>query len=198
MCNLLNKKLSEHIAVVQKILADDKLKRKIYIAGEEIVRAIENGNKILLFGNGGSAADCQHIAAEFVGRFKKERTGYPAIALTVDTSVLTSVSNDYSFDKIYERQVEAIGCENDIAIGISTSGQSKNVLLALKKAKEMKIKTVMLCGENGSSFDSDIIIPVPSDKTEFIQEGHIIIGHFWADYVERVSENQSTAMRNKD
>lgn len=185
MCDLLNKKLDEHIAVVQKITADDELKKKINTAGEEIIQAIKNGNKILLFGNGGSAADCQHIAAEFVGRFKKERQGYPAIALTVDTSILTSVSNDYSFDKVYERQIEALGCENDIAIGISTSGQSKNVLLALKKAKEMKLKTVMLCGEKTSSFDSDIIIPVPSDKAEFVQESHIIIGHFWADYVEK-------------
>lgn len=185
MCDLFNKKLNEHLAVVQKITADNELKKKIYMVGEEIIQAIENGNKILLFGNGGSAADCQHIAAEFVGRFKRERQGYPAIALTVDTSILTSVSNDYSFDKVYERQIEALGCENDIAIGISTSGQSKNVLLALKKAKEMKLKTVMLCGENGSSFDSDIIIPVPSDKAEFVQESHIIIGHFWADYVEK-------------
>ena len=128
MFESLDTKIKKHNAAVARLSENDDLKSKIYSAADAVVSTLKEGNKILLFGNGGSAADCQHIAAEFVGRFKKERQGYPAIALTVDTSVLTSISNDYSFEDVFCRQIEAIGRNGDTAIGISTSGSSANVL----------------------------------------------------------------------
>ncbi len=188
MFDMLDKKLSEHISVVSEIMKSEDIKSDICAAAEAVAEAVKRGNKILLFGNGGSAADCQHIAAEFVGRFKKERNGYPAIALTVDTSVLTSVANDYSFDTVYSRQIEALGRKGDTAVGISTSGSSKNVIAGLKTAKEKGLLTVLFCGKKYDPDSADIIVSVPSDKTEIIQECHIITGHFIAGYAENKIE----------
>jgi len=133
--------------------------------------------KVILFGNGGSAADCQHIAAEFTNRFSIEREPLPAISLTTDTSTLTAISNDYNFNEIFRKQISAIGQEGDIAIGISTSGTSKNVILALNKAKELNIKTILLTGNININYDYDEIIKVESNTTARIQEIHILIGH---------------------
>ncbi len=184
MFDSFDRKINEHNAAVNEMLKNDDLKSIIYSVAEAVVCSIKNNKKILLFGNGGSAADCQHIAAEFVGRFKKERYAYPAIALTVDTSVLTSISNDYSFDSVFSRQVEAIGKKGDVAVGISTSGSSKNVLEGLNQAKKNGLVTVLFCGRQYNSGCADLIVPVPSDNAETIQECHIIIGHFIAGCTE--------------
>ncbi|WP_373032740.1 D-sedoheptulose 7-phosphate isomerase [Sulfurovum sp.] len=143
---------------------------------------LKNGNKILLCGNGGSAADAQHIAAELAGRYKSERKGLPGIALTTDTSLLTAVGNDYGFDRIFDRQVEALARKGDLLIGISTSGNSKNVLNALNLARNMGCKTIGLSGRGGGMMNEfcDINLVVPSDDTPRIQEIHILIGHIIA------------------
>ena len=160
---------------------------RIFNVFSEIARRIKNGNKVLLCGNGGSAADCQHIAAEFVGRFKLERRALPAIALTTDTSILTAVGNDYSFDKIFERQVEALGKEGDVLIGISTSGNSENVVRAVLKAKEMGILTVGFLGRDGGKLAELVDHPfiVKNFSTPRIQEVHITLGHVLCDFVEK-------------
>lgn len=149
-------------------------------------QAIHNGNKILLCGNGGSAADSQHMAAEFVGRFVKERVSLPAIALTTDTSILTAVGNDYGYDEVFRRQVEGLGREGDVLIGISTSGNSKNVLAAFVQAKKMRIHTVAFTGgKNSTSEDiADVVLKVPSTVTARIQECHILVGHIICQYVD--------------
>lgn len=150
-------------------------------------QAIHDRNKIILCGNGGSAADSQHIAAEFVGRFVKERVSLPAIALTTDTSILTAVGNDYGYDEVFRRQVEGLGREGDVLIGISTSGNSKNVLSAFAQAKKMGIYTVAFTGgKNSKSEDiADIVLKVPSTVTARIQECHILVGHIICQYVDK-------------
>ncbi|MEO2082688.1 MAG: D-sedoheptulose 7-phosphate isomerase [Desulfurobacteriaceae bacterium] len=160
---------------------------RIYRVFLEVAQRIKNGNKLLLCGNGGSAADCQHIAAELVGRFSIERRGLPAIALTTDTSILTAVANDYSFDRIFERQVEALGKEGDVLIGISTSGNSENVIRAVEKAKEMGILTVGFLGKDGGKLASMVDHPfiVKSFSTPRIQEVHITLGHVLCDFIEK-------------
>ncbi len=144
-------------------------------------------NKVLVFGNGGSAAQAQHFAAEMVGRFQKDRKGFPVIALSTDTSILTSVGNDFGFESIFERQIEAIGKEGDVAFGISTSGNSENVLSALKKAKEMKLKTIALLGRNGGKIKDYVhkSIIFKGDLTPRIQEYHEICLHFISFLVEQ-------------
>ncbi len=162
---------------------EEKLKEAI----EKIIEALERGNKILICGNGGSAADAQHFAAELVGRFKLERKGLPAIALTTDTSILTAIGNDYSFDNIFERQVEALGKEGDVLIGISTSGNSENVIRAVKKAKELNIYTIGLLGKGGGKLKDlvDLALIVPSNNTPRIQECHVTIYHVICEEVEK-------------
>ncbi|ADY73575.1 Phosphoheptose isomerase [Desulfurobacterium thermolithotrophum DSM 11699] len=159
----------------------------IYNVFLEIAKRVKNGKKILLCGNGGSAADCQHIAAELVGRFGMERRALPAIALTTDTSILTALGNDYSFDRIFERQVEALGEEGDVLIGISTSGNSKNVINAVKKAKEKKLLTVGFLGKDGGELLKvvDHCFVVKSFSTPRIQEVHITLGHILCDFIEK-------------
>ena len=153
-----------------------------------VVEAFKSGNKILLFGNGGSAADAQHIAAEFVNRFLIERPPLPAIALTTDTSVLTSISNDYGYVDSFSKQVKALGREGDVAIGLSTSGTSANVIKAIKVAKEMGLKTVSLTGGDGGEIAklSDVALVVDSPSTPRIQEVHITIGHVLCEMVDRM------------
>lgn len=157
----------------------------ILAAARTIADAFKGGGKVLLFGNGGSAADAQHIAAEFMNRFLIERPPLPAVALTTDTSILTSVSNDYAFDDVFAKQVKALGKKGDVAIGISTSGSSPNVLKALRAAKKMGLTTVGLCGEGGKMASlSDILLAVPSKSTPRIQEAHIAIGHILCELTD--------------
>lgn len=152
-----------------------------------IIDCLKRGGKVILFGNGGSAADAQHIAAELIGRFKKDRTALAAIALTTNTSVLTSLANDYGYEVIFAKQIEALGQKNDIAIGISTSGKAKNVTLGLKQAKKNGLKTVALTGGDGGEIAkiTDVSFIVPSSVTARIQEAHITIGHIICELVEQ-------------
>jgi D-sedoheptulose 7-phosphate isomerase len=150
-------------------------------------RALRDGGKLLLFGNGGSAADAQHIAAELVGRYALDRPGMPAIALTTDSSILTSVGNDYGFDSIFERQIEALAAEGDVALGISTSGNSNNVRRGLLRAKQIgRITTAALLGRTGGDIRTlvDHAIVIPADDTARIQECHITLGHILCELVE--------------
>jgi D-sedoheptulose 7-phosphate isomerase len=153
-----------------------------------IVEAFKGGNKVLLFGNGGSAADAQHIAAEFVNRFLIERPPLPALALSTDTSVLTSISNDYGYVDSFAKQIKALGKQGDVAIGISTSGSAANVIKAVKVAKEMGLKTVGLAGNDGGELAKgvDIALIVASPVTPRIQEVHITIGHVLCEMVDRM------------
>lgn len=150
--------------------------------------ALKNSYTIFFCGNGGSAADAQHIAAELVGRFKKERNGLPALALTTDTSILTAVSNDYGFEQVFSRQVQALVRKNDVVVGISTSGNSPNVVRAMEVAKELGAITVGMTGRNGGRLNDicDVCIKVPSDVTARIQEAHILIGHVVCQYLDEV------------
>lgn len=151
-----------------------------------VISCLKKNGKILFFGNGGSAADSQHLASEFVGRFQKEKNPLPALSLTTDTSVITSLSNDYNFEIVFAKQIEALAKEGDLAIGITTSGKSRNVILGLKKAKEMGLKTIVLTGEGGKNLKKivDICLAVPSDKTPRIQEAHITVGHIICELIE--------------
>jgi D-sedoheptulose 7-phosphate isomerase len=151
-----------------------------------MVNTLQNGHKILLCGNGGSAADAQHIAAELTGRYKTERRGLPAIALTTDTSALTAIGNDYGYGRIFDRQVEALANKGDLLIGISTSGNSQNILSALKVAKELGCKTLGLSGKDGGEMNSmcHLNLVIPSNDTPRIQEMHILIGHILCQGVD--------------
>lgn len=175
------------IATHQRLLNSGGTVRLIAAVAESIVKAMQQEGKLLLFGNGGSAADAQHIAAEFVGRFAIERAALPAFALSVNTSCLTAIGNDYGFDQVFARQIEAFGKAGDVAVGISTSGNSPNVLLGLAKAKEIGLTTVALTGDSGGNMknDADYCICAPSSETPRIQECHILIGHAIAELVEK-------------
>lgn len=177
MMNMIREEISSHINTAQKTF--DSLQSYIYTACIMATDTIEKGGKVLIFGNGGSAADAQHIAAEFVGRYKVERRGLPAIALTTDTSALSAISNDYGYDRVFERQVEALSNKGDLLIGISTSGKSLNVVKALKLGKELGCRCIGLSGRGGGDMNAvcDVNIVVPSDDTPRIQEMHILIGH---------------------
>ncbi len=155
-------------------------------AVQVIVDAFNAQGKVLIFGNGGSAADAQHIAAEFVGRFQKDRKALPAIALTTNTSILTALGNDYGYETVFCRQIEALARPRDVAIGISTSGKAKNVLLAIKKAKEMGLKTICFTGCSGGELvkTAGLALTVPSLITARIQEAHITVGHIICQLVE--------------
>jgi D-sedoheptulose 7-phosphate isomerase len=155
-------------------------------AAEKISDSIASGHKLLIFGNGGSAADAQHIAAEFVNRFRIERPPLAALALTTDTSVLTSIGNDYSFDDIFSKQILALGRAGDVAIGISTSGNSKNVIKAIEAAKDKGLFTIVFTGRGGSLASlADMVFSVGSDTTARIQEVHITLGHILCELVDR-------------
>ena len=151
------------------------------------IESLKKGGKVILFGNGGSASDSQHIAAELVGRFKKDRKAMAAIALTTNTSVLTSLANDYGYEIVFAKQVEALGEKNDLVVGISTSGKAKNVTAGIKQAKKMGLKTVALTGGDGGELakTADVALMVPSSVTARVQEAHIIIGHVICELVEQ-------------
>jgi len=156
-------------------------------AAAAISASLRQEGKVLVFGNGGSAADAQHMVAELVGRFARERRAYAAIALTTDTSVVTSVSNDYGYDRVFERQIEALGTAGDVAIGITTSGGSANVVRALEAARGRKLTTIALTGRDGGAAGrtADLHINVPSDSTPRVQEVHMTLLHIICDLVER-------------
>lgn len=181
---VISQRIEASIAVKQRLLRHTEICAEVV---ERIIRAYRKGNKVLLFGNGGSAADAQHIAAEFVGRFYLDRSALPAQALTVDTSSLTAIGNDYAYDQIFSRQVEAFGQAGDVAIGISTSGNSRNVIEALRAAKRKGIVVVGMTGENGGQLKAEVdyCICVPSRDTPRIQEAHILIGHILCELVEQ-------------
>ncbi|MBQ7595034.1 MAG: SIS domain-containing protein [Clostridia bacterium] len=184
MDNLWQETLNNHYTVFTDLKNSAELNEKITAGAQKIMQAIKSGKKIVLFGNGGSAADAQHIAAEFVGRFKKERPAWNVFALTANTSVITSVANDYDYKSVFERQVASFLNEGDIAIGLTTSGRSENVLLALEKAKANGAFTIAMTGRNCLPERADLIIDIPSELTPHIQEMHMLIGHYWADYAE--------------
>ena len=178
--NLLN------ISADLKKTVAETLSSEILDAAQKIQGRLEAGGKLLLMGNGGSAGDAQHIAAELVGRFKKERKAMPALALTVDTSSLTALGNDYGFDTIFERQVEALANKNDTVIGISTSGNSENIIRAVNKANSIGAFTIGLLGNDGGKLKDAVNLPIiiPSNDTARIQEVHITIGHIICEIIE--------------
>jgi D-sedoheptulose 7-phosphate isomerase len=184
--NIITERICQNISNLQILLSDEPMLEKITNVAHIITAAIKSGNKLMICGNGGSAADAQHMAGEFVCRFYKDRDPLPAIALTTDVSIITAVSNDYTYVDIFSRQVRAIGRKGDILFGISTSGSSKNVLEALKIAKEIGIKTVFLTGETKKDIEkiSDIVIKTPSSDTPRIQEMHLLIEHIICEIVE--------------
>jgi D-sedoheptulose 7-phosphate isomerase len=183
---LIMKSIKESFVLKERLLADDTCTMILTVA-EVMVRNYRNGHKAIFFGNGGSAADAQHIAAELVGKYKRKRRGLPAIALTVNTSSLTSISNDYSFNYVFARQIEALGRPGDIAFGISTSGTSPNVIAGFKAARRRKLITVALTGTTGHYLRRivDYAICVPSNDTPRVQEAHILIGHILCSAIER-------------
>lgn len=178
--------IKESISVKQQLLEDKALIAQIEVAAQQLIVAYQSDKKTLLAGNGGSAADAQHIAGEFVSRFYFDRPGLASVALTTDTSILTAVGNDYGFERLFARQVQAIGNEGDVFIGISTSGNSKNIVEAIKEAKAKGIYTIGLTGRTGGTMADlcDICLKVPSTETPRIQESHILIGHILCYLVE--------------
>jgi D-sedoheptulose 7-phosphate isomerase len=178
--------INDSISVKQKILEDAALVHSIHEVADECIAAYRRGNRVLLAGNGGSAADAQHIAAELVSRYAFDRPGLASIAFTTDTSMLTAIGNDYGYDQIFRRQLEANGRQGDVFIGISTSGNSANVLTALQCAQELGIVAVGLTGQDGAKMQSfcDYCLKVPSLSTPRIQESHIMLGHVICGLVE--------------
>ncbi len=184
------KNIVEDSIKVKNIFIDQNID-KIESCAIEIANTLKRGNKLLLFGNGGSAADSQHIAAEFINRFQIERRPLPALALTTDTSVITSIGNDYSFDDIFLKQVQAFGQKGDIALGISTSGNSPNVIKAIKEARDMGLIILGFSGNKGELKNlSDFAFPVDSPNTARIQEVHILLAHILCDLSERMIFNE--------
>lgn len=184
MEEIIQKRFKEHTEVKNRFLKENL--SGILEAVKLISHCFEMGNKLFLFGNGGSAAEAQHLAAEFVNRYVMDRPPLPAIALTTDTSILTSISNDFSFQEVFAKQLKALGGEGDVAVGISTSGTSPNILKAFEVAREMGMKTIALTGNDGGSIGkiADISLIVPSSSTPRIQEVHLLVGHILCELVE--------------
>ena len=178
------KRFSEHIEVVDR--TRDSLSSIVVEAGKILAKALQQERTVFWAGNGGSAADSQHLAAELVGRFKHDRKALRSIALTTDSSILTCVSNDYSYDDIFSRQIEALGRKGDVFVGISTSGGSKNILRALHAAREIGVHTIAMLGKGGGEAIrvADCSIVIPSDSTARIQETHILVGHILCEVIE--------------
>jgi len=183
----LTNSLQEHLATIQNLL--DAALPEIERSGQLICEALSSGRKVLLCGNGGSAADAQHIAAELVGCYEKQRRSWPAIALTTDTSALTAVSNDLGYEQVFARQLAGLAQAGDVLIAISTSGKSKNVLRAAERARELGCKTIALTGATAEPLGSlcDMALAVPSSRTSRVQEAHITIGHLWCEMVDQIS-----------
>ena len=187
MQNYIKDQIKKSYETKQDIYNNEELLNKIEQTSKLCVELYKKGKKTILAGNGGSAADAQHIAAEMVGRYGFDRPSLPSLALTTDTSALTAIGNDYGYDKVFSRQLEGMGQVGDLFIGISTSGNSKNIINAFHSAKEKKITTVALVGKDGGEMAklADIALVVPSDSTPRIQESHILIGHIICDIIEK-------------
>ncbi|QFR48640.1 D-sedoheptulose 7-phosphate isomerase [Sulfurimonas lithotrophica] len=187
MKNYIKEQIKLSYETKQTIYKDEELLEKIVDVAQKCVELYRTDKKTILAGNGGSAADAQHIAAELVGRYGFDRPSIPSLALTTDTSNLTAIGNDYGYDKVFSRQLEGMGQEGDIFIGISTSGNSKNILNAFDSAKKKNILTVALVGKDGGEMakKADIALVIPSDSTPRIQESHILIGHILCDIIEK-------------
>jgi len=187
MLAIIKKQLEASIHVKQTILADAGMLSTIENIADACVHAFRSGNKILLAGNGGSAADAQHIAAEFVGRYEQDRSGIPALALTTNSSTVTAVANDYGYDAIFQRQVQALGKQGDVFFGFSTSGRSPNVVAAVQECKQQGLISVGMTGASGGDLLElcDYCVCVPSSNTARVQESHITIGHIICSLVEQ-------------
>jgi len=185
MQSIIQFEFEEHLKTAQATVGS--ISYSLEIAAKFCIDSLNQNGKVLIFGNGGSAADAQHIAAELVGRYKVERKGLAAIALTTDTSALTAIGNDYGYDRVFDRQVEALASQGDIVIGISTSGNSANVISALALAKELDCKTIGLSGRSGGEMNvvCDVNLVVPAEDTPRIQEMHIVIGHTLCHLIEQ-------------
>jgi D-sedoheptulose 7-phosphate isomerase len=185
---LLRDRIGRSIELKEALLNDEHFQELVMQVAMRIVKSLERGGKVFFFGNGGSAADAQHLAAEFTGRFLKERRALPALALSVNSSSLTAIGNDYGFDIVFARQLEALGKEGDVAVGISTSGNSPNVMRALEAANSKSIFSVALTGKSGGTLKNiaDCTICIPSEETPRIQECHILTGHLICELVEEV------------
>ncbi len=194
ICNLspiegfIKSEIQDTCYTFKKILQDTKLIESVQNLALLSAKALQNGNKIIFCGNGGSAADSQHLAAELVSKLYKDRPALAAISLTTDTSAITAIANDYGYDKLFSRQVEAVGNKGDILIGISTSGRSINVLNGILKAKELGLTTIAFLGQDGRDIGkiSDHQLNIPSNKTPKIQEAHIALGHIYCAAIERI------------
>ena len=184
MKTTIEKEISEHLKVAMTM---SSLIDRVEIAAQLCIDALQEGGKLLIFGNGGSAADAQHIAAELVGRYKINRKGMPAIALTTDTSTITAISNDFGYEYVFERQVEALANKGDVLIGISTSGGSSNVINGLKMASKIGCRSIGFSGSDGGEMNQicDTNLVVPSEDTPRIQEMHIVIGHIICHLIEQ-------------
>lgn len=183
--NYIRQRIEASIAIKQEVLKDEELMDRLLALSNECVAAFNRGNKVILAGNGGSAADAQHIAAEFVSRFEFDRPGLPSIAITTDTSMITAIGNDYGYDRVFTRQLEAISKPGDVFIGITTSGNSVNVVHALERAKSLELVTATFTGLSGKVHElAEYVIAVPSKHTARIQECHILVGHILCGIVE--------------
>ncbi len=187
MKDLVRKQLALSIETMQNVLADDTIHAAVVRAGELTAAAMKDGRKLMVCGNGGSAADAQHLVAEFVSRLTVDRPALRALALTTDTSILTAIGNDYSYDNVFERQVEALGIPGDVLLAISTSGNSKNCVKALQLARQLGIHTIAYTGNNGGAMSAlaDISVIIPSSTTMNIQESHLALEHIFCMVVER-------------
>jgi len=188
MQEILKKQLQESISTMQAVLSDETVADAVVCAAHTIADAMKRGNKLMVAGNGGSAADSQHLVAEFVSRLTVDRPALPAIALTTDTSILTAIGNDYSYENVFERQIEAIGKPGDVFLGISTSGNAKNILKALRLCPRMSISTVGYIGNEGGAMKPlcDISVVVPSKVTMHIQECQLALEHILCMMIERL------------
>ena len=193
---MIQDRIRESIAVKQRILSDEHLLSLVTDAARLISDCVELGGKVLLCGNGGSASDALHITGELVGRFQRERTAMAAICLNADTTTMTAIANDYGFDHVFERAVEGLMTPRDVLLGISTSGNSENVYLAVQKAKKIGGKSIAFLGKDGGKIRAvaDIPIVVPGDNTARIQESHIMLGHIICEMVEDAYARQKSGI----
>jgi D-sedoheptulose 7-phosphate isomerase len=184
--NWLKQGIAASIEVKQRMLTDDAFLKQVIDVAEIMAAASKRGSRVIFAGNGGSAADAQHLAAEFVSRFEFDRPGLPALSLATDTSMITAIGNDYGYERLFLRQLEAQARPGDVFVGLTTSGRSKNVLAAFRACKDLGVTSVALCGTGGPELESiaDHVLRVPSGDTPRIQESHILIGHMLCGYVE--------------
>jgi D-sedoheptulose 7-phosphate isomerase len=193
---LVSERIKSNLALSHAMLNDEPFLQLVADAGAALITVLKEGKKVLFFGNGGSAADAQHLAAELTGRFQLERRALPGLALNTNTSSLTAIANDYSFEKIYARQIECYGAQGDAAVGLSTSGQSRNVLRALEVARKQGLVTIAFTGRTGGLLKPlvDFCLCVPSEETARIQEAHILTGHILCEIIERGLFSESSGI----